>query len=342
VDNGRGRAPERHPAAVTSIITQGIALLDSSFPLPLDRPFTTAQAAREGVPRHVLTTLVRDSLLRRLLKGVYVAAQVPDSLLLRCRALALVAPPGAVVTDRTAGWLHSGNTLAPNDHLEVPPVSMFRRAGSSRLRTKLTRSGERTFLPEDTTVIHGLEVTTELRTAWDLGRLLHRDQAIGGLDAMLRLGRFSKDRLVGGVERFRGQRGVVQLRELAPLADGRAESPGESTLRLRWLDAADLPRPQPQLPVFVAATGSTYFLDLGVEELRYAAEYDGERWHSSDEDVERDRVRRTLLRETCGFTIDVLRRENVYGPRQDASRILYEGIRRARRRLGLRRPTYLT
>jgi hypothetical protein len=79
-----------------------------------------------------------------------------------------------------------------------------------------------------------------------------------------------------------------------------------------------------------------------VEELRYAAEYDGERWHSSDEDVERDRVRRTLLRETCGFTIDVLRRENVYGPRQDASRILYEGIRRARRRLGLRRPTYLT
>ena len=59
---------------------------------------------------------------------------------------------------------------------------------------------------------------------------------------MLRLKRFEKADLVQGAARFRGMRWVTVLRELAPLADGRAESPGESVLRLRWIDL-NLPTP---------------------------------------------------------------------------------------------------
>ena len=108
-----------------------------------------------------------------------------------------------------------------------------------------------------------------------------RDLAMGGLDALLRHGSFTSGELLDGVERFGRQRGVVQLRALAPLADPRSESLGESVLRLRWLDLTSLPRPEPQVPVFDDWGQEVYRLDLGVEELRFSAEYDGEEFHST-------------------------------------------------------------
>ena len=121
-------------------------LLDGSFPLPLSRPFTTPQAAAAGVGRNVLRRLEKLGLVRRLLRGVYVAAQAPDNLLLRAQAVALVVPEDGVVTDWTACWLHAG-VLPPGGHLEVPPVSVFRPPGAGRLRNGLCSSGERTFTP---------------------------------------------------------------------------------------------------------------------------------------------------------------------------------------------------
>jgi hypothetical protein len=304
------------------------AVLDDRFPVPVCRPFTTNLATRTGVTPRTLARLVSHGLLRRVLKGVYVGAQVEDSMFVRTEALILVVPRSCVVTDRTAGWLHGGEVLAPNDHLRVPPLQIFRTAGNTRLRNALCASGQRTFLPEDLMEINGLIVTTPLRTAWDLGRLLRRDQAIGALDSMLRLGKFSKEEMLGGIERFRRQRGVVQLSDLAPLADARSESPGESTLRLRWLDASDLPRPEPQVPILSDAGREIYFLDLGVEE------YDGELWHSRDEDRENDERRRGWIRDERDWVIRVFTKADVYGPHEDASRVLREGVSEARHRLG--------
>ena len=76
-----------------------------------------------------------------------------------------------------------------------------------------------------------------------------------------------------------GSGACVQLRWLVSIADGRAESAGESALRLRWYDAG-LPRPQLQISVF--RNGVEIFrLDLGLEELLFAAEYDGVDFHTS-------------------------------------------------------------
>jgi hypothetical protein len=48
------------------------------------------------------------------------------------------------------------------------------------------------------------------------------------MDAVAALRHFSLDQLCLEVERFRGYRGVVQLRMLAPWVDWRSQSPPES------------------------------------------------------------------------------------------------------------------
>lgn len=309
-------------------------LLGHGFPLPLDRPFTTAQAAEAGISRKALARLHRDGLLRRLLRGVYVVAQAQEDLLLRARALALVVPDGAAIVDWTAMWLHTG-MLPFGHHVEVPPVSLFRLPGQGRLRNGLCVSGERALIPEDLTTIHGLLVTTELRTAWDLGRFSRRDDAIGGLDRLLRCGAFTRDELLSGVERFARQRGVVQLRDLAPRADARAESGPESVLRLRWDDLSSLPRPTPQVPI-EHTPGGTWWLDLGVPELRFAVEYDGEEHHSSEDDRKHDAERRDWIRTHRRWIIEPVRQHNLFGPTRDIERILIQGVIEARRTLSTR------
>ena len=158
--------------------------------LPTDRPFTHQQAVDLGISREVLRRMVRVGLLRRVLKGVYVDAAADDGLLMRTRAVSLVVPETAVVTDRTAAWLHGIDVLRPGDHLVPPPVEVFQLPGHTRVRTTATSGGERTLLPRDVEIVHGVRVTTPLRTALDLGRLTRRDHAIAALDALLRLGRF--------------------------------------------------------------------------------------------------------------------------------------------------------
>ena len=81
-------------------------------------------------------------------------------------------PPDCVVVDRHAAWsLGAPMALAPNEHLEARPITVFRPSGYGRLRNGLTDSGERNLLPMDVMEIGGVQVTAPLRTAWDLGRV---------------------------------------------------------------------------------------------------------------------------------------------------------------------------
>ncbi len=233
-------------------------------------------------------------------------------------------PHDSVITDRTAAWLLGAPmALAPNDHLKTPAVSMFRPPGY-RLRNKLVASGERRLRPRDIAEVEGVLLTTPLRTACDLGRLLQRDQALAGMDALSRATGVSARDIVEELQRrFKGYRGVRQARQLAPWVDGRSESPGESILRLRWRDCTDLPVPTPQ--VEVAGPDGPCFLDLAVPALRYAAEYDGARWHGPDRQAH-DRRRREFVRRTQGYVIDVLTGSNIHGRGQNAGAILRAGL----------------
>lgn len=312
----------------------GQPLLDDRFPLPLDRPFTFRQAAAVGLQTRELAWLCTHRYVRRLVTGVYLAVQVEDTLAVRAEALRLVVPPDAVITDRTAGWLHGANMiLAPGSHLVVPPVSVFVNRRGARLRQGIVDSGQRCLADDEVMELEGLLVTTPLRTACDLGRLLHRDQAFAALDSMLRLGRFDREELLDHVARHRGMRGVRQLRVLAPLADPRAQSPGESVLRLRWLTLATLPRPDLQVPVERPGEWP-YLLDLAVVELLWAVEYDGEEWHlRTPEQREHDQTRRSWMRDERGWLIAVITNENLWGRTRDIESLLINGHKAARARL---------
>jgi len=299
-------------------------VMDQVRRLPPDRPFTSRLARDEGLTYDVLKRLVQLGVLLHPLRGVYYVSGLPDSLDLRVAVLALVVPRGAVVTDRVAAWLLGADrVLPPGAHLEVPAVSMFCLPGS-RLRSKLVESGQRMLLRTDTEVIGGIRVTTPLRTACDVGRLLHRDQAIGVMDALAALDRFDVPRLVAEVERFKGFRGVRQLRYLAPLVDKRSGSPGEGTLRLRWIEVP-LPRPECQVEV-CGPDGRSLFVDIGLPDRRFGAEYFGEEFHG-DEHREHDEARLEWLRDSKDWTITVARKHNVYGAGQDIDGLLIADAR---------------
>lgn len=307
--------------------------LTEAFPLPLDQPFTRRDALEAGISRRVLDRLLTDGLIRRPVKNVYVGTHVADSPALRAACLRLVVPDDCVVVDRHAGWLHGAPmVLAPGEHLGLRPLSIFRPSGHGRLRNSLAASGERNLTRTDVMEIDGIAVTTPIRTAWDLGRVRWTDEAIAGLDSMLRLGAFSREEFLAGIERFRGMRWVTTLRAIGPLADGRSESPGESVLRLRCIEANVRVVPQVEVWRDGRLLGR---LDLAAEDLLLAFEYDGVEWHSSPEQRMRDRERQHDL-EGAGWLIRALARDDVFGRTRACDRIIREAAHQARVRRGLR------
>jgi hypothetical protein len=187
-------------------------------------------------------------------------------------------------------------------------------------------------LPNEIVEVHGLRVSTAIRTAWDLGRVRWTDEAISGLDAVFRLGSFTREEFLAGIERFGGMRWVTTLRTIGPLADGRSESPGESVLRLRCIEAGV--HVVPQVEVFRNGRFLAR-LDLADEEIRLGLEYDGAEWHSSDEQVEHDRERRNELTDD-DWIVRGLGSEDVFGRARACDAIIRAAARKARARRGLR------
>lgn len=313
-------------------------LLDVSAPLPVDRPFTAQEADAAGVPASLRRKLVALGLLRPVVRGVFVASQVPDSLRLRVAAVALVAPPHVVVVDRTAAWIRGVDALPRSAIHEMPALDLY-SSSASRMRRTGVSSGIRHLSATDVEDIDGLAVTTALRTACDLGRLLWRYDALAAIDGFLRLG-VSQDQLVHEVERFRGHRGVVQLRRLAALGDPGAESPPESALRLHWYEA-DIPaRPMTQIWVHADDGTPRFRIDVGDPEVRFGAEYFGEEFHGEDDEAP-DEDRLQWLRDRRAWAMEVFTKADVYGSDLAAGDRLCRGYLTARATMGLRGRTYV-
>jgi hypothetical protein len=109
-----------------------------------------------------------------------------------------------------------------------------------------------------------------------------------------------------------GVRGIARARRLADLVEPRTESMGESWLRLRIVDAG-FPRPVVQIEVLDADGRCVYRLDLGWEDERVAVEDDGEEYHSTPEQLARDRRRREDLERTDGWRVLAVGKGEVLG-----------------------------
>ena len=160
-------------------------------------------------------------------------------------------------------------------------------------------------------VIGGVRVTIPLRPALDLGCCLHRREALAALEAFMRLHVLTHEQLGLGALRFFRRRGVVQLRQLIPLADPRSESARESWTRLAIIDAG---LPCPELQYWIEIDGVPIFrLDLAYPRHRIAIEYDGEEFHGrTPEQREHDELRRDWL-ERNGWTVIVVKRGDFTG-----------------------------
>ncbi|HEX3931262.1 MAG TPA: hypothetical protein VHW64_11175 [Nocardioides sp.] len=311
------------------------AFLSESAPVPIDRPFTSSWAKAHGVDRRRLRGWVEAGLLISPVHGVLYAAQLPDSLDLRLACLRLVVPEHAVVTDRTAAWLHGAPmVLEPGANLQVPRVDLFLPPGG-RIRRGVVRSGQRELFASEIEELEGIRVTTQLRTMCDLGMKLPRKQAFGAMCMLLKVCDVTLEDLKHeAAVRFKGHRWVRQLRILIPLCDPRFGSPGECVLAIIWIETPGLPAFEPQWEV--RGPFGHYRLDLAVPDLLYAGEYQGEEWHGEDR-VEADRERCGWLERSEGWQIGYFYAVDVHGDGKRASDRLLVETAEARRTYASRR-----
>lgn len=278
------------------------ALAGSTLDAVPRAPFRRADLVDAGVSPGGLRELLRGGLLRQPLRGVLVPADVPDTVETRAAAARLVLPGDAALCRGTAAWLIGIDARPPGEHLRPPPLECCVPAERSLVR----RAGLRCYLTdlaaEDVVEIDGVPCTNPVRTALDLARWLMPGMGLAVLDVMARRQLIVPDELLVRIERWRGDRFVGQARRLVTLCDPRAESYGESWLRLRFHDAG-FPKPELQISLTDVDGREVRRLDLGYRKRRHAWEYDGEEYHLGPEAEAADRLRREEIERRWGWTV---------------------------------------
>ncbi|WP_194819234.1 hypothetical protein [Nocardia sp. XZ_19_385] len=260
--------------------------------------FTYAQALCEYTPDELRARVHRGSWVQ-VFHAVYRQELTPPTAGLRVEAARLsMRLPLLAAGYGTAAELHGFSVL----DVDVTHVLGVQRSRPGQLIVHRDRIDS-----SDLTVVYRTLATTPARTAVDLARKLSRLDAIATLDAALR-GGLSRPMLDLELPRHRGRRGYRQAAELIGLSDDRAESPMESRMRLRCLDAG-LPHPEPQYEVWTP-TGLRR-LDLGWPDWRLGLEYDSATWHSGPAAALRDNPRHNWLT-TTGWTIQYATAPDVY------------------------------
>jgi hypothetical protein len=274
-------------------------------------PFRRADAGRLGLTTNVLARAVATGRLHRPFRGCYVDSAVPDTRELRLSCLVPILPERAIVWGRTAAWLWGIDSFSPGEQdLLVPEFAVpHHRGRPSHPDIRVVEA----YLPvEAVTQLNGIRVTTPARTALDLARRLRRPMALAALDAFTHTGLVTPAELRVGVARLRHHPGVRQARVLVALVEPATESPGESWLRLRIVDAG-FPRPEPQIRLYDPSNRERYRLDLGYRDDRLGLEYDGQLFHDAPAQQKHDRIRREDIERTFGWTVYGFGRGDVLG-----------------------------
>jgi hypothetical protein len=134
----------------------------------------------------------------------------------------------------------------------------------------------------------GLSRTGPVRTALDLVRRRPVDDGIVLLDELVVAGPADLADVRAAAAKLPRCRGSAVAREVTRLADGLAESPQETRLRLLLLRAG-FPPPVAQFRAFDGA-GLIGRVDFAYPEFKIAIEYDG-LWHSEPGQFAKDRSR---------------------------------------------------
>ena len=140
-----------------------------------------------------------------------------------------------------------------------------------------------------------IDCTTPARTVYDIGRRVPGDSGIVRVDAVLNATRCTIGEVRRIADRYPGARGLKRLRAALDVADGGAESPKETELRL-LLVRDGLPRPVTQIRV------GKRRIDMGWPACNVGVEYDGEQ-HWTNPNSHADDIERLEFLASQGWTI---------------------------------------
>ncbi|MCV7197690.1 endonuclease domain-containing protein [Mycobacterium angelicum] len=276
---------------------------------------TSAQALTY-LTRRGLQADLKCGVLQKVWYGIYGRGEITDPV--RLRGLDLATGTTIAVCLSTAAAGYGFDTELDRDlHVLNPAGQQLRPARGLMVHR---RAGA------PLAVVAGRPATAPAWTAIEVARALRRPRALATLDAALRSGMCGRIELERAVKRQYGRRGIVNVRELLPLASPLAESPMESEARLAMIDGG-LPLPELQYEI-VDLSGRTWRVDFAWPEYRLAAEYDGVDWHSGPQAFLRDRRRSSALQDV-GWSIVPIVAEDVRYRRHELVRRLETRLLRA-------------
>jgi hypothetical protein len=273
----------------------------------------------EALSSGVLTRHELQRWYRRIYPDVYIARGQPLTLRDRTIGAWLWSRRRAVVTGVAASALHGAPWVDDDIPIELvwrngrPPPGLM-------VRNDTLAAGEVTHAVR-------LPVTTIARTAFDLGRLLPRDEAITRLDALMWSRSFKVDEVMQLAQRYPRAKGLTKLKLALPLVDGGAASPKETWLRLLVIDAG-YRAPTTQIPV-VDQRGLVGRVDMGWEDLLIALEYDGDHHRKDRKQYVKDQRRLRRLEAAGWIVIRVIAEDSVSDVLNRLENALWQrGIRR--------------
>ena len=283
--------------------------VDAAVPTQLrHRVFRGSWAVRSG---RLTQDQLRGRTWRALFTDVYVHRDVPVTHALRARAAAGVLLPGSVVTGASAAVLW-GVELAPAED----PVELTLPPGTAQVRVTGTRVRRAHLDPAWVTRRRGVPVTTPEATAAMLAASLPLDDAVVAVDRLVVSGVVDLEPVRELARRLNG-RGCRRAREACALADGLAESPQETRLRL-LIGRSPLPAPVAQHRVYVGARFVAR-VDFGWPHAKVAVEYDG-LWHAEARQFAEDRRRLNRI-QAAGWRIVFVTAADLHDPRRLVARI---------------------
>lgn len=238
---------------------------------------------------------LRSSAWRRLYRGVYADATLPDSFGVRVSGARLLVPPSAVFSGRTAAHLHGAIELVDvRTPVEVSVPADVRSGPVAGLRVRQV-----TVDASEVVERSRGRCTTPLRTALDIARGEPLVEGVVALDILLARGLVDHPHLRAAVLARSTPRRARRAERAVDLADARAESPQESRLRV-VLALAGLAA----VPQHTVRDGNGRFVarvDLAFPDQRVAVEYDGS-WHGEPGQLTRNRRRLNAL-VAAGWTV---------------------------------------
>jgi very-short-patch-repair endonuclease len=260
-----------------------------------DGVVTAAQCREAGLSRDVVQQHCRARRWLRLSRGAYLVdsediREPPRRAVIRASLLS-AGPEAVAVLDTAAEVLGiAGLPRSPVVHVSVPPNG----ARPRRVCEPDARIHQFVLRPDEVMVVDGAAVTTPVRTLADLVLRVDRFNAVSLLDSALHF-RFI---VPEDWERIRAslwrRRGALRAAPWLAEADGRAESPLETRVRLRAVDGEVSPD-ELQYRVRDRFGSVIAIVDLAWVRAGVIGEADGVDAHDNPTAVFRDRQRQNAI-----------------------------------------------